>query len=100
MLSFPQVHQLRRRPEFIRYIVILQTEEEGPKIATTHRHAERVVDRFQITGAWIVDMTTERLVPLRVSGKNANLSDFLFQWKANYLDKNWTFGLDNTIPVE
>lgn len=91
MSSSPQVHQLRRRPEFVRYIVILQTAEEGPKIATTHRHAERVIDRYSVTGAWVVDMTTERLVPLRVGFKNENLSDFMFLWKSRYLDKDWTF---------
>jgi len=42
------VHQLRRRPEYIRYVVILQTEEEGPKIATTYCHVERVLDKHNV----------------------------------------------------
>jgi len=80
------VHQLRRRPEYIRYVVILQTEEEGPKIATTYCHVERVLDKHNVTGAWVVDMSSEALIPLV-----KDLSRFMELWRENYLDPDWSF---------
>jgi len=82
------VHQLRRRPEYIRYVVILQTEEEGPKIATTYCHVERVLDKYAITEAWVVDMSKEALIPLRDIDA---LYEFMALWRMYYLDPNWSF---------
>lgn len=77
---------LRRRPREIRYILIAQGSR-GPQIATTFRHAERIVAE----GAhpvWLIDMVPEKMY--RLTDPNR----FLAEWKKHYHDPGWCWSED------
>lgn len=86
MLSVPNAHVLRMRPQLIRYVLVFQTTE-GPKITTTYRHTEKILENFQTERVWLIDLVREKMEVL----DDVRCRHFMSEWKVNYLNPDWEY---------